>query len=379
MKYLPLIFRNLLRRKIRTTLTILSIAVSLFLYGLLATIDAAFNQGVAVAGADRLVSRNRTSIIMPLPFAYRDRIAQIEGVESVTFACWFGGVYKDERNFFPQFAIDADTFPEMYPEFAIEKQQLEDFRRDRQACIVGRLTATKFGIKVGDRMPIRGTIFPGAWEFNVRGIYDGTRPEDDATQFWFHYDYLDEQQTFIRGRVGWYIIRVRNPDDAEKIAKLIDARFANSSSETVTEPEKVFMQGWVKMMGNIQLLIISIGVVVLFTLLLVTGNTMAIAVRERTGELAVLKTVGFSDRVVLALVLAESFTIALIGGALGLGLAKVVTLGGDPTGGFLPVFYFSPTRVAGGVVLAGLVGLASGLIPAILAMRLRIVDALRRV
>lgn len=379
MKFLPLILRNLLRKKIRTTLTILSIAVALFLYGLLATIDASFNQGIITAGANRLVTRNRVSLIMPLPYSYKERILQVDGVTDVTFANWFGGVYQEEKNFFPQYAIESESYPRMYSEFVIPKDQYDAFMRDKEGCVVGRHTATKHGFKIGDRIPIRGTIFPGTWEFNVRGIYDGKRPEDDTTQFWFHYSYFDERRDIGKGLVGWYVVRVKNPDDSERVAKALDARFANSSFETVTEPEKVFMAGFLRQLGNIQLIILSVGAVVLFTLLLVTGNTMAIAVRERTGELGVLKTLGFSDTTVLFLVLAESITVSLIGGVAGLLLAKAVTLRGDPTGGFLPIFYLSTERILAGLALAGIVGILSGMIPSILAMKLRIVDAIRKV
>ncbi|MEW6367445.1 MAG: ABC transporter permease [Acidobacteriota bacterium] len=379
MKYLPLVVKNLLRKKTRTLLTVLSIAVALFLYGLLVTIHGAFYQGVEMAGADRLVVRNRTSLIMPLPISYKERMLQIDGVAEVAHATWFGGVYQDERNFFVQFAIEPEPYLRMYPEFVISKVQLAEFMRDRESCLAGRKLVERFGWKVGDRIPIKGTIWPGVWEFNLRAIYDGKRPEDDTTQFMFRYDYLDERRQFGQGTVGWYMVKVKNPDDSGKICRAIDTRFANSPYETVTEPEKVFMTGFVKQMGNIELLILSIGAVVLFTLLLVTGNTMAMAVRERIGEIGVLKTVGFSDRAVLVLVLGESMTIAGIGGIIGIGLAKLFTLGGDPTHGFLPVFYFPPAKIVWGLILATAVGLASGLVPAVGAMRLKIVDALRRV
>ena len=379
MKYIPLILRNLLRRKTRTVLTILSIAVALYLYGLLVTIHGAFYQGVEVAGADRLVVRNKTSLIMPLPISYKERMLQIDGVADVAHATWFGGVYQDERNFFVQFAIEPEPYLKMYPEIVIPRAQLVEFLRDREACLAGRKLVERFGWKLGDRVPIKGTIWPGVWEFNLRAIYDGKRPEDDTTQFMFRYDYLDERRQFGQGTVGWYLVKVKNPDDAGNVCRAIDLRFANSPYETTTEPEKVFMTGFVKQMGNIELLILSIGAVVLFTLLLVTGNTMAMAVRERIGEIGVLKTVGFPDGAVLVLVLAESVTIAGIGGVLGIGLAKLFTLGGDPTHGFLPVFYFPPVAMAWGLMLAAAVGLASGVVPAVGAMRLKIVDALRRV
>lgn len=379
MKFLQLIWANMKRKKVRTTLTIGSFTVALFLFGLLATIQAAFNQGVEVAGVDRLVVRNKISLIMPLPYSYKERMLQIPGVEAVTFASWFGGYYQDPKNFFPQFAVEKETWRDMYPEYKIPDDQWQAFLADREGCVVGRKTAQKFGFKIGDRVPLVASIFGGVWEFNVRAIYDGTRSEDDTTQFWFRSDYLEERRSWGKGLVGWYVVRVDNPDHAVDVAKAIDDRFANSPWETSAETERAFAAGFVKQMGNIQFLILTIGGVVFFTLLLVTGNTMALSVRERTGELAVLKTIGFTDAAVLWLVLGEALAYALQGGILGLALVKLFTLGGDPTGGILPVFYLAPSKMALGLLIAALVGTASGIIPALLAMRLRIVEALQRV
>jgi putative ABC transport system permease protein len=379
MRFLPLILKNLFRRKARTTLTLLSIAVAFFLYGLLIVIDFAFTGGVDIAGADRLVLLNKTSIIMPLPLRYMDQIRQTEGVSDVSYASWFGGVYQDEHNPFQQFAVELESFLRMYPEYIITPEEHAALAADRQGCMVGRQLAKKFNWKLGDKIPIRGTIFSGSWEFNVRAIYAGRRPEDDETGFMFRSDYLEEKRQFGKGLVGWYYARVADPNQAERVAKALDARFANSSYEVTAQPEKAFVAAFVKQFGNIRFMIVSIGSVVFFTLLLVTGNTMAIAVRERTSEIGVLKTLGFQGGRVLWLVLAESLTLALIGGAVGLGLAKLFTMGNNPTGGALPVFYFPTGRLLAGLMLALLVGLASGVIPAVLAMRLKIVDALRRV
>jgi len=379
MKYVRIVVANLLRKKVRALLTVGSFAVALFLFGVLATIRTSFGGGVEVAGADRLAVINKTSLIMPLPISYRDRILAVPGVADVTYSTWFGGVYQDEKNFFPQFAVDADTWFRTYPEFVVPPEQLKAFRADRQGCVVGRGLAKRFGWRIGDRIPLRGTIWTGTWEFNLRGIYDGKRAEDDVNQFWFRYDYLEERRTFFKGLVGWYVVRVANPDEATKIVEEIDARFADSPYETSTQTERAFAAGFVKQMGNIEFLILSIGGVVFFTLLLVTGNTMAIAVRERTGELAVLKTLGYPDRAVLALVLAESATFAGVGGGIGLALAKGFTMGGDPTHGMLGNFYLSSGTLAFGFALAIAVGLAAGLPPALSAMRLDIVEALRRV
>jgi putative ABC transport system permease protein len=379
MKYGFLIWANLKRKKLRTTLTIGSFMVALFLFGLLATIQAAFNQGVQVAGVDRLVVRNRISLIMPLPVSYEARILQLPHVRAVTYASWFGGYYQDPKNFFPQFAVQRETWLDMYPEFKVPPAQWQAFLADRQGCVVGRKTAEKFGFKIGDKVPIIASIFGGVWEFNVCAIYDGTRSEDDTTQFWFRADYLEERRTWGKGNVGWYVVKVDDPDHAVSVASAIDDLFANSSYETKTETERAFAAGFVKQMGNIQLLILVIGSVVFFTLLLVTGNTLAMSVRERTAEWAVLKTLGFTDRQVLGLVLGEALAYALQGAVLGLLLVKLFTLSGDPTGGFLPVFYLAPWKMAAGLALAVAVSLAAGIVPATMAMRLRIVEALRRV
>jgi len=251
---------------------------------------------------------------------------------------------------------------------------------DREGAIVGAELAKRFKWKLGDRIPIKGTIFQGTWDFNVRGIYQGKRAQDDAAQFWFHYKYLEERENpFWKGLVGWYTVKVANLDDSVRIAKQIDETFANSPWETKTDTEKAFAASFAKQAGNIGFLIMSIGAVVFFTLLLVTGNTMAIAVRERVRDLAVLKAVGFSDVFVLVLVLAESLLIAAIGGALGLGLAKLLTLSGDPTHGMLPFFYLSPQTIVAGFSVALVVGVVAGLLPAITAMKLNVVAALRRV
>jgi len=379
MKYLPFIFRNLFRKKTRTILTIGSIAVALFLFGLLVTIETALNAGVDVAGVDRLIVRNKISLIMPLPFSYQDRLRQIDHVSEATFASWFGAVYQEPKNFFPQFAIDTDTYRTVYPEFEIADDEWQAFLADRQGAVVGRVTADRFGWKVGDRIPLQGTFLSGTWEFNIRAIYDGSRAGDDESQFWFHAKYLEENRTWGKGMVGWYTVKIDDPDQAVTVTKAVDERFSNSAYETSTETEQAFAAGFAKQIGNIRMLIMSIGAVVLFTLLLVTGNTMAMAVRERVPELGVLKTLGFGDMTVLFLVLAESLVIATVGGALGVGLAKLFTLGGDPTGGMLPVFYLSTGEMLMGIGIAVFVGLAAGSIPALTAMNLRIVDALRRV
>jgi putative ABC transport system permease protein len=379
MKYLALVLANLKRKKVRTTLTIGSFAAALFLFGLLIAVRGSFNQGVTVAGADRLIVLNRVSLMQPLPISYRDQIRQIQGVKAVTFATWFGGVYQDERNFFPQIVIDPANWREMYDEFVIADADWTEFMKDRQAALAGEDTVKRFGWKIGDRIPIKGTYIPGVWEFNLRGIYKGSRRDDDTTQFWLRRDYFEENApAYWKGIVGWYIVRITDPDAAPRVTAAIDGRFANSPYETKTETEKSFAASFVKQIGNIEFLILSIGAVVFFTLLLVTGNTMAIAVRERTGELAVLKTVGFRDTIVLWLILGESLVLAFIGGTLGVLAAKGIA---PWMSGFMygAKIYLPGRDLALGIVLALVAGMLAGALPALSAMRLKVVDALRRV
>jgi putative ABC transport system permease protein len=382
MKFRTLIFANLFRKKVRLLLTIGSFAVALFLFAFLAVVRDAFGRGADVAGADRLVIINRTSIINPIPLAYRDKILRIPGVKVITHNNWFGGIYQDERNFFPQFVIDPENQRQVFPELLVAEDQWSAFLKDRQGAIAGARTAERFHWKIGDRIPLKTTIWGGGnWEFNLVGIYHGKRPQDDETQFWMQWDYFQEHvPDRIKGQVGWYVLRLNSPDDAIRVAKTIDEEFANSPNETKTETESAFAAGWVKQFGNIRFLIVSIGIVVFFTLLLVTGNTMAISVRERTSELAVYKAIGFSDRAVLFFVLSESIFIALVGGVLGLLLALgAVPVLGTALSGMLPNLVLAPSILLLGLGVTLLVGVASGLLPGLSAMRLRIVNALRRV
>ena len=379
MKFSRIILANLFRKKVRLLLTIGSFAVALFLFAFLGVVRDAFSRD-NLASANRLIIINRTSIINPLPLSYRDRILRIPGVKSITHNNWFGGTYIEEKNFFPQFVIDPENQRQVVPEFIVPDDQWQAFLRDREGAVVGARTMERFHWKVGDRIPIKNPVW-GSWEFNIDGVYHGTRPGDDETQFWFQWDYYEERvpQT-SKGQIGWYVLRIDNPDDAPRIAKAIDAEFANSPNETKTETESAFAAGWVKQFGNIKFLIVTIGAVVFFTLLLVTGNTMAISVRERTGELAVLKAIGFSDRKVLAFVLGESLVIAAVGGLLGLGLALVaVPLLSRALTGLVPVLFLSPTILLFGFVAALFVGFISGFLPGLGAMRMRVVNALRRV
>lgn len=383
MKFARIILANLFRKKVRLLLTLGSFAVALFLFVFLAVVRDAFNRGADVAGADRLVVINRTSIINPIPLKYRDQILRIPGVKCITHNNWFGGTYIEEKNFFPQFVIDPENQRQVFPELIVADDQWNAFVKDRQGAIAGAQVAERFHWKIGDRIPIKSTLYGsnGVWEFNLDGIYRGKRPQDDETQFWFQWDYFEEKvPESFKGQIGWYVLRVDNPDDSPRIAQAIDDQFANSPFETKTQTESAFAAGWVKQFGNIQTLIVSIGTVVFFTLLLVTGNTMAISVRERTSELAIFKAIGYSDRSVLIFVLAEALTIALIGGVLGmlLAIAAIPSLA-KALNGLLPSIVLAPSMLVFGLVVAVLTGILSGLLPGLGAMRLRIVNALRRV
>jgi len=382
MKFARIIWANLLRKKIRLLLTLGSFAVALFLFVFLAVVRDAFNRGADVAGADRLVVINRTSIINPIPLKYRDQILRIPGVKAITHNNWFGGTYIEEKNFFPQFVIDPENQRQVFPELIVPDDQWNTFVKDRVGAIAGAQLAERFHWKIGDRIPIKTSLYGGgAWEFNLDGIYHGKRPQDDETQFWFQWDYFEERvPESFKGQIGWFVLRVDNPDDSPRIAKAIDDQFANSPNETKTQTESAFAAGWVKQFGNIQKLILSIGIVVFFTLLLVTGNTMAISVRERTSELAVFKAIGYSDRFILFFVLAEALTIAIIGGALGMVLALLAVPSlGKALNGLLPSIILSPSMLLFGIVVAILTGILSGILPGLGAMRLRVVNALRRV
>jgi putative ABC transport system permease protein len=381
-KFTRILMANLLRKKVRLLLTVGSFAVALFLFTFLAVVRSAFSIDAVVVKADRLIVVNRTSWFNTMPVSYKDKIAQIPGVKNVTHYTWFAGVYHDEKDFFPQFAIDPQGNRQVYPEFLIPEEQWQAFLKDRQGAIAGIETAQRFHWKIGDRIPLMARQYgAGTWELNLVGIYHGERRQTDQTQFWFRWDYFNEKvPEEMKGQVGWYIVRVADPSDAVRVAKAIDQQFANSSHETRTNTESVFTADMLKQFGNIRFLIVSIGVVVLFTLLLVTGNTMAMAIRERTRELAVFKAVGFSDLNILVLVLSESLLIATVGGGLGLLLALLtIPLVASSLSGMLSGLVLSPKILLFGVFLALLVGFLSGLIPGVIAMRLHIVTAMRRV
>ena len=387
MKFFPIVWRNLLRRKFRTIFTIGAIFFAFLLFGVLMAIRAAFSMGVDMAGQGRLMVIDKVSIINPLPAAYEGKIRQVEGVTDTTHANWFGGYYQDVRNQFATFAVEPASWLRIYArEFELPEDQRKAWIADRTGAIVGADTARRYGFKVGQRVPIQGTIYRrpdgGPWEFTIDGIYDSKIKGADKTNLVFNYQFLREtipERSGFRDRYNWYVFTIDNPDKAPEIAAKIDALFANSPSETKTNTEKAFVADWAKQVGDIGKIMMWIVAMAMFTILLVSGNTMAQAIRERTNELAVLKTLGFGEGRILGMVLLESLVIAVVGGALGLVLSYTfITLTGDPTHGLLPAFYFPTPSLIAGVVLVAALGIASGFLPAWQASRLRIVDALRR-
>ncbi len=382
MKHLPLVWRNLFRKKTRTFFTLMTIIVSFVLFAFLMAVRGAFSMGVEVASAERLMLMHKVSLLQLLPISYESQIRSTPGVELATHSTWFGGTYQEKTAPFAIMAVDPEPFMKVFPEFKVSPDEVKNWLADRQGVIIGRDTATRMNLKVGDRLPINGTIWRpkqgDTWFFNISGIYDG-EPTVDKTTMYFRYDYLDENRRGAFGQVGWYAIKIADPNRSTEIARAIDLQFENSSAETKTSPEKAWMQGFANQIGDIGFMMALILTAVLFIMLIVTANTMAQSVRERTMELAVLKTLGFSNGLVLTMVLFESIVMAIVGGALGLGLGwlAVTTVGGFATA-FLPVFAIGARDLILGAVLCLTLGTLSGLMPATSAMRLRITDALRR-
>ena len=384
MKYFGFIWSNVWRKKIRTSLTMLSVFVAFLLFALLSAIGYAFKSGEDAADAERLIVIDKITLINPLPLAYKNRIAATEGVHSVTHASWFGGYYQDPRNQFPQFPTEPYEYFAMYPELKMPEDQLDGWARNRQGAVIGRELAEQYSLKVGDRIPIQATIWTKAdggrtWEFDIEGIFETEDPRGSTAYLLFQYDYFEEARAFGKGTVGWYILRVKPGADPVQVGNAIDLQFANSPNETETSTEAAFAQSFAKQFGNIAMIVTLILGAVFFTLLLVSGNTMSQSVRERISELAVLKTLGFSDRSVLGIVLAESIVIMLIGGLLGLGVGWVLVQGAAKAmGAFLPGMFLSPTAFGTAIAIMIGAGIAAGIFPALKAMRLSIIDALAR-
>ena len=383
MKFLPLVLAGLKRKKLRTTLTFLSIFVAFMLFAFLGAIKTALGGGVEMAGQDRLITRHKVSLIQTLPQSYKNRILAVPGVGAVCHQTWFGGIYQDPKNFFATMPVEPEDFLDMFPEYVLKDTEKKAWLATRTGAIVGRMTADRFKWKIGDRIPIQSPIWgqPAGmtqWEFEIVGIYDGLKKSSDTSSFFFRYDYFEEARQENKGQVGWYTIRIANPDKAAEIAKQIDADFENSPYETKTEPEGAFAQGFAQQIGDIATIVMAVVGAVFFTILLVAGNTMAQSVRERTEELGVLKAIGFTNTRVLILVMLESCLIAILGGFGGLFIAWLISLGGSPVPSVLPIFFIPTRDLIAGALLAVALGVVSGALPAFQAMNLRISEALRR-
>jgi len=385
MKVFKLIFKNTLRHKLRTALTILAISIAVMAFGLLRTVVTAWYAGVEASAANRLISRQAVSFIFPLPYSYRDQIAKLPGVEQVTYMNWFQGVYIDKNQFFARMAVDAETVFDVYPEFLLDADQLQTFKRERNSCVVGADLAKQYKFKIGDIIQVEGDIYPGVWQFVVRGIYKPRDKTTDATQMFFHWQYLDErvrQDSPERaGNVGWYIIRIADPAQSGAISNQIDGLFKNSRAETKTETERAFQQGFVAAAGAIITAMNFMSFVIIGIIMLVVGNTMIMSARERTREFAVFKTLGFSAGHLVGLILGESMLISGLGGGLGLFLTFPF-VGGFAAAvpkGFFPIFNVEPTTIILAVSSALVVGFVASIFPIQRALTTRIVDGLRHV
>jgi putative ABC transport system permease protein len=384
MLILKVLFRNAFRNKLRTGLTILGITVAILAFGLLRTLINAWYAGVEASSATRLVSRNSVSIIFPLPQFYKDKIQQVNGVKTVSYGTWFGGVYGDEKNFFANFAVEAKSFLELYPEFIIPSDGKEAFLKDQKGCVIGKKLAAKFGWKIGDIVTLKGTIFLGNWDFVVRAIYQGRDKDTDESQFFFHWNYLNEIQkkslSSWGDQVGYYIIGVARPELAGDVAVAIDQIFKNSLAETLTETEKAFQQGFVAMSGAIVMAIQIVSFVVIFIIMAVVANTMAMTTRERIGEYAILKTLGFGGGPITALIFGESMVITIIGCLLGIVLTFPATeILSHELGTYFPVFHIGKETLLLNLIAALTIGFVSAVIPTRRAIKVRIADGLRRI
>ncbi len=383
MKYFSLLFKNARRNKRRTALTILSVAIAVFLFSSLRAILDGFQSAIESTSSTRIVTVRSTSVIFPMPVSHYEVIKGIDGVRDLTWASWFGGIYKDPSNFFAQFAIDPESYLRMYPEVVLSPEDKQAFLADRTGAIVGDGLARRFGFKVGDRVVLKvGIPIYGRQDFafTIRGIYSpGVRGFDNQTLM-FHWKYLDERSV-TPGMVGWYVAELADPAIAPGVSGAIDQRFANTPYETKTETEKAFQASFVSMMGNLNMLLGSISLAVIITTLFVAGNTMAMSVRERTTEVAVMRTLGFPARTIFWLIAGEALFIALVGGVLGAALARLVMSSDNFTvlSSIVPGFFVSWRNLATALGLAAVIGLIAGAIPATMAARLKVVDALRRV
>jgi len=381
---LRLVASNLGRKKLRTLFTLASVIIAFVLFALLGGLSRAFTVGVELAGADRLVTTNKVTFIQPIPIAYLSRVRSLDGVRAATHYTWFGGYFQDPRQQFGLFPTELDRMDDIYPEYEIPPEQYQALMANRTGLLVGQALADLYGWEVGDRVPLFSTIYPSgdgsfSWAFDIEAIFTGTGTSADEMQAFMHYDYFNETRPFARDTIGWIVTRIDDPDQADAIADAIDSRFANSPTETKTSTEAGFAASFAAQFGNIGLIVQLVLACVFFTLLLISGNTMAQAVRERTSELAVLKTLGFSDGRVIGMVLAESLLIALVGGIIGLLLGTLFVQGAATAmAQFFPGLAMSSATLGWGILFAVLLGLITGAWPAWRAGRLTVVEALRR-
>lgn len=384
MLFFRLILRNALRHRLRSVLTVFGVAVAIAAFGLLRTLVGLWYLGVESASATRLVTRNAISLVFPLPISYRERIQSIPGVAEVAYGNWFGGIYIDEKNFFANYAVEPKSYLALYPEFVLPPEQKTAFLRDRKGAVVGRQLADRYGWRLGDPIVLKGTIFPGQWEFVLRGVYRGAQKSTEERIFFFHWDYLNETMRKTSPRradqVGYYIVGVERPELAAEVAAAIDGTFANSLAETMTETERSFQLGFVAMTEAILTAIEIVSYVVILIIMVVTANTMAMTARERMAEYATLKTLGFGPRHLAGIVFGESITIALVGGVLGTLLifpaARWIEV---ELAQFFPAFGIAPATIAQGLLAALTVGVIAGIFPTWRAVTIRIAEGLGRI
>jgi putative ABC transport system permease protein len=382
MKFIGLVLKSAKRSKRRTLLTVASVAIAVFLFASLRAIIDGFNAGAEASSSTRLVTIRSTSLIFSMPTSHAEAIKTTPGVTDLTWANWFGGIYKDSRNFFANIAIEPESYLRMYPEIVLSPGDRQAFLDDRTGCIVGDGLAKRFGFKVGDKITLMvGIPIYGRqdYDFTVRGIYTSGGAAVDNQSMWFHWKYVDER-SLVKGQAGWYVMKIANADQATQVAQAIDQQFANSANETKTQTEQQFQASFISMFGNMNLLLGSIALAVVITTLFVAGNTMAMSVRERTTEIAVMRTLGFPSVTIFLLIAGEALVMAIVGGIIGVALARVIV---NPdfmqAGAFIPVFGVNNLNAITGLALSAFIGIVAGLIPATMASRLKIVDALRRV
>ena len=383
--WLPLVWANLTRRKLRFAFTFMSILLAFLMFGMLDALRTSLSQAVNLAGADRLMCMSKVNITVSLPRGYYEKVKAVPGVRAVAGFNWFGGLYKDSKQQLQVLATDPEQIVAVYPELKVKPEDFERWKHDRQGVIVGPTLANSFGWKVGDRIPLRSDIWRklnggDTWEFNIDGIYDASGSGVDKATVYFHYDYFNESLQYGKDQVGWMVVRVADPAQSDTLAARVDAMFANSQFETKTSTERVMVKQFLDQVGNIGLILVSVTTAVFFTMLLVTANTMGQSVSERTNEIGVLKTLGFSGSSILSLVLLESLFLTLAGGLVGLGLAWMLASGvGEAVKNYFPVFRLDQGTFIAGISLMLVFGVITGLWPALVAMRLKIVDALRRI